>query len=495
MKNYPLAFSVTSLSFGIFLCLSLAGCQAGSKISSSTSSSSSSSSGSNAFASATVGATQGKQIPSTFMGFSHEWDTAQSMMGDSSTTVDTTYRQLLENLMEYGSGPIHIRIGGNSTDTSGEPTSSTVQPFAELANALGVHFTLGVNLGANNVQLAVDQVNAYGQQMPSKYLDAIEVGNEPDNYASSGYRTSTYGYSDYLADFDTWKNKITPVLPSGVLLMGASWASTSSLTHIANYASNESSSLSTLSQHYYIGDAQKVTDDSILLSSASATGGPQAVASAVTIAHNAGLPFRMGELNSLYNGGLAGVSNAFGSALWALDTMFEYWSVGADGVNWQVGSYSGNAYNPFAITTSTSSGKTTYAVTVNPLYYGLLLFQKATANRAYLLPVSLSTSANMKVWATVDTSGVARILVLNKDLNLSGDVSIKIGSFTKATVTRLTAPSYTSTSGVTLGGQTFDNSSDGTLQGTAATESYTASSGSFSIPITTASAMLVELSN
>lgn len=490
MRFTTLYFSKGLLIIGALLCVVLTGCLGANMVSSNSSTSDTDGS---VFATVKVGTTAGRQIPSTFMGFSHEWGTAQKIMGSSSTAVDEAYRQLLKNLMFYGADTIHVRIGGNSTDSSGEPDATTVQPFVELANTLGVNFTLGVNLGSNNVQLAVDQARFYAQQMPPAYLGAIEIGNEPDTYAANGYRPSGYSYNDYLADFDEWKVNILPVIPSSVRLMGASWASTSSLVNLSNYTSNEMSSLSTLSQHYYVGNAATVTDTKILLTSNAATYGPNAVATSVNIAHNAGLPFRMGELNSLYNGGLSGVSNTFQSSLWALDTMFEYWNVGVDGVNWQVGSYSGNPYNPFNITSSSSSGKTAYTVVVNPLYYGLLLFQQATANRAYLLPVTLKTSANLKTWATIDTYGCVRILVINKDTSMEGNVSISAGNYSKATVTRLLAPSYSSTKGITLGGQTFDDSSDGILQGAASTEAYSADAGSFSIPIKAVSAMLVQL--
>jgi hypothetical protein len=133
------------------------------------------------FANVAIGTAPGIAIPATFMGWSHEWGTAQYIMGDSTTGVDHIYRQLLQNLMAYGSGPILLRIGGDSSDKTPEPTSTTAQPFAELAKALGVKFYLGVNLGSDNVELAVAQAKAYVSQMPPGSLDAVEIGNEPDS--------------------------------------------------------------------------------------------------------------------------------------------------------------------------------------------------------------------------------------------------------------------------------------------------------------------------
>ena len=70
----------------------------------------------------------------------------------------------------------------------------------------------------------------------------------------------------------------------------------------------------------------------------SSTTGPKAVATAVTEAHTSGQKFRMGELGSISDAGVDGISDALGSALWAVDTMFEYANVGDDGVNWEASS-------------------------------------------------------------------------------------------------------------------------------------------------------------
>ncbi len=446
------------------------------------------------FANVSVGTTPGRAIPANFMGLSMEWGAAQTMIGDSTVGVDYIVRQLLKNLTAYGSNPINLRIGGCSTDKTGEPTSTTVQPFAELATALGTHFSLGVNLGSDNVGLAVDQAKAYVSQMPKGSLDAIEVGNEPDRYVFDGYRPSPYTFADYLADFNIWKTDITPFLPPGKKLMGPSWSDTSSLSNAVSFASAQMDDLADFTQHYYVAGANATTPEDILLTPIAASGGATAVAAAVIAAHNYGITFRMGEINSLYNGGEAGISNAFESALWAADAMFQYASVGVDGVNFHMGE-NGALYQAFAIKVQTSGASSSYSLTsVNPLYYGLLFFQAMTAKGSHLLPTNLSTSANMTTWATIDASGTQRLAIINKDLSLTGTVDVSIGGYTHAQVYRLTAPSYQSTSGVSFGGQTFDGSTDGTIQGSQTVESIDLTDGVFEIPMPITSAALVVFS-
>jgi hypothetical protein len=180
------------------------------------------------------------------------------------------------------------------------------------------------------------------------------------------------------------------------------------------------------------------------------------------------------------------VSDIFASALWAVDTMFEFASVGVDGVN-----FHGNS-STYALFTFDPSRKFTLT-SVRPVYYGALLFQQATANAARLLPVAVTTKANLKVWATVDNQGVVHVALINKDKTAQGDVTISLPGFGAGVLIRLSAGNYQATHGVTIGGQTFDGSTDGTIQGTASEETVTSSGGVYSVTLPPTSAALLTI--
>jgi hypothetical protein len=99
--------------------------------------------------------------------------------------------------------------------------------------------------------------------------------------------------------------------------------------------------------------------------------------------------------------------------------------------------------------------------------------------------------ANLKAWATIDSNGTIRIALINKDESAEGTVAISLAGFGAGTITRLTAPSYQATTGITLGGQTFDGSTDGTAQGTAYGETVEASGGVYTVAIAPTSAALL----
>ncbi len=128
---------------------------------------------------------------------------------------------------------------------------------------------------------------------------------------------------------------------------------------------------------------------------------------------------------------------------------------------------------------------------MNPLCYGLLFFQAATGKGARLLPVEVTTQANVKAWATVDESSTPRVSLINKDEAATGDVTVDMPGYTHATVLRLTAPSYKSLNGVKFAGQTFDESGNGRIRGKRVLESLSSKTGTFSVPMPVTSAALV----
>jgi len=430
-------------------------------------------------------------IPTSFLGFSHEWGVAETLMGDQANGVNSGYRTLVGTLAGKMGGPLVLRIGGGSTDTSGNATAATVQPFVELAQAENVRFILGVNLGSNNIQLAEQQANLFVASVPSSALSAIEIGNEPDDYAENGLRPSNYSWSDYQLQFQEWQqgitsqSKTTPI--AGPVLGGGGW-----IANAQTSAQHSTLSPSMITQHRYVAcynPADPFPAD-FLLQASSATSSIPVLKPYVVVAHQLKLPFRLDETNSICMGGQLGVSDTFSSALWAVDTMFELANIGVDGVNWH-SDFDGGAYNLFHF--SSPNGGKYYLLQVRPLYYGLLFFAQAAGNNAQLMNTSTLASGNVKVWVTTDGNGHAHMVIIDKEPSLAGNVQLTLPGFSSGTVSALEAPSYQSTSGITIAGQTFDGSSDGTLRGTATTSTVYPANGLWTIPVGAMSAVTVDL--
>jgi hypothetical protein len=331
------------------------------------------------------------------------------------------------------------------------------------------------------LDMAVSQAQNYITHMPAGSVDAIEVGNEPESYFDS--------YDEFLSDFMMWKDHIAPILPTGTKLMGPAWGDDSWIRdRESGFLSAGGDSVNPFSFHWYTGSAKKPHVADWLLLPSTATSVPDDIAPWVAIAHEHGIPFRIGEFNSLAAHGAPGISDTFQSALWAIDVMFGLADVGVEGVNWHSGP--GFAYDAISIDTQMSGSTTTYTTAVRPLYYGLLFFQQATGNHAHLIQAQVA-GANMTAWAIADENGTHRLVIINKDENSSEIVPVKINGYQHAQVVRLTAESYLSKDGITLAGQTFDNSPDGKLVGVFTAESYDVLHGEFHIPVGKTSAVLV----
>jgi len=183
-----------------------------------------------------------------------------------------------------------------------------------------------------------------------------------------------------------------------------------------------------------------------VLSENASAGIAERIEPAVRLAHSAGLPFRLTEMNSVTCGGLSGVSDTFATALWAPDALFEMLRAGVDGVNIHVRARAINA--AFALSRR--------EMTARPLMYGLMLFNRTLGPGARLTAVQVygqgRRAPRLKVWAVHVNGGGLHVLIIDKS-NRAANVDLRIPTAGPASVQRLLAPSVGSRSGVTLAGQ------------------------------------------
>jgi hypothetical protein len=224
---------------------------------------------------------------------------------------------------------------------------------------------------------------------------------------------------------------------------------------------------------------------SALLADAASAGLAQQVAPYVQVAHNAGLPFRMAEMNSASCSGKRGTSDTFAAALWVLDTLFNFANVGVDGVN--LHTLPGAPYELFTFT----HGPHGWRAFVHPEYYGMLLFAQAFPPGAQMLPVT-APSGPVKIWATRSTTSRIRVVLINKSTSSSANVQLTVpSSGGSASLEWLRASSVSARKGITLGGQGFGTSTaSGTLRRLRTTP-IVASGGVYTISLPPASAVLL----
>ena len=307
-------------------------------------------------------------------------------------------------------GPSVLRVGGNSVDrnvwtpngagnTTGQIAPSDVNALAAFVKAAGWQCLYGINLGgagpvpytsgsvtaATTPALAAEEVAYVASQFGSALL-GIEIGNECDLYGSSYFSGTTWNLSAFETLWSQFRAAIVAQTP-GVNVTGPADADNESSWTVPFGQWATKSNITLLTQHYYRGDGQSssstaanlITPDATLVSDLSILN---------TGAKGIGIPFRMSECNSYYNGGADGISDAYCSSLWVVDFLFDCALNGCAGTNFHGGG-NGDGYTPLA-----DSGGA--VVEARPEFYGILLFTLAGQGTLYTTSLSGSEASTLR---------------------------------------------------------------------------------------------------
>jgi len=377
-------------------------------------------------------------------------------------------------------GPSVLRVGGNSVDYTYWNPSGAGQTAGQIApsvvKATGWQCLYGVNLGGagpnpytngsvvakTTPALAADEA-AYAANAFGSALLGIEIGNEPDLYGKTYFSGAAWNVSVFETLWSQFRAAIISRTP-GIAITGPADASNSASWTVPFGQAVTKSDITLLTQHYYRANGQSpsstvdflITADSNLLN---------ILATLRTGAQGIGVPFRMAECNSFYNGGAPNVSDSYASALWAIDYLFDCAQASAAGVNFHGGG-SGTGYTPIA-----NSGSV--VIEARPEFYAMLLFTLAGQGTLYSTQL-LAGSLNATAYAVKNSSGGLNIVVLNKDSTQNLQLSIQLPqSATSATLMQMTqltqgasGPNLSASSGVTIQGATVGN--DGSFSPSAA---------------------------
>jgi hypothetical protein len=413
-------------------------------------------------------------MPPGFVGVSLEYSALHVYTGRSPAPINPVLIRLLRGLAP-GQAPV-LRIGGDSADQSWWPIRGTVAPAGvnytitpgwiqvarALASHLGAQMIMGLNMAGGRPAVTATEARVLFKGIGPRYITDFEIGNEPDVYAEFPWFTDRHGKTvfarasnwnllEFIAQYSQWRAAIPPVPLAGPAFAELNW-----ISGLGAFL-NVEHGLRLVTVHRYplragVTDTHSAIYASIpnLLSDQASAGLAQGVAPAVAAANAYGRPLRLDEMNSASNRGQRGVSDTFASALWVLDTMFNFANVGVAGVN--LHSLPNAAYELFTF----SNPHHVWQAFVHPEYYGMLMFAQAFPPGARFLPVS-GPSGPLKIWANQTPDGHIRVEMINKDTTNAYQVQIQVPGASIASLDYLQAPSVSSTTGVTLGGQTFGN--------------------------------------
>src|SRR3546814_336128 len=364
-------------------------------------------------------AASGPTIPADYVGLSYE--AAQFANPDFFTPSNKALIALFRELSPSGV----LRIGGGSSeytsyseqdptgpapfevfgpDTSKTEKHGTVTTALALRNlrgfldATGWTCIWGLNFGQGSKENAAAEAAAV-QRILAPRLMLIQIGNEVDGFRTR-YRPDTWGPADFIREWNEFHNAIVAAAP-GLKFAGPDISN--KLDYLTAFAAEapKHPDVVMLSAHYYAmgpaGNPEATIEQLMEPDPSTTTMRSERFPVVQKAVETSGLPYRMTEGNSCWNGGQPGVSDTLASALWCADAMLRFARLGWVGVNWHGG---GNGhYSPIVGAPSTGFSR-------RPEFYGIQFAQLLTG--ATFVPATLTGASRFVTAYAVERQGVRK---------------------------------------------------------------------------------------
>lgn len=387
-----------------------------------------------------------------------------------------------------------LRVGGNTADRPSIPVPNesdldNLFAFARAAN-VKVIYTLRLNQGDPH---AAARLADYILRHYRTQLQCFAIGNEPNVFSKQ--------YAPYLAEWKKYAEEITAPNNSPDAKFCGPSTSPGHESWAASFAKEfgDRGPLALIAQHDYPGgDARRATNAAAarekILSPAIDEHYAKFAANFVPVVLSNGLPYRLEEANSFYDGGAYDVSDTFASALWALDYQWWWAEHGASGINFHTGD---------KVASRDESKPCRYAVfwtvpggyNVHPLGYALKMFSITDGARLSNPTVENTNHLNIAVYEAAKSPNELYITVINREQGLGGRAARVVFpglDYDTAQALYLNAPdgNIAAKTGIRLGGAEI--SDDGAWNGKWTHLPRMADHGPMTLQLPAASAVLVK---
>ena len=322
---------------------------------------------------------RGPAIPGDFIGLSFE---ASNLLPDANSNhLFRAENKPLVNLFR-NTGIRHLRVGGGTVDipryaVAGRPDIDSLFAFAQAA---GVKVIFSFRLLNGNKTNAAALAEYIWQHYRSQ-LDSFSIGNEPDWKSYHNRDPNITNYPSFLAAWNDFAQTIIASVPdakfsgpdtgSNFPVPGATDTRYDGLGWTPRFAADERKSgiCAAVLQHDYVGQSANGVSvpaavDAMLSANWIQTHYSALYNNVLAPVVADGLPYRLTECND-YTGGVKDASDAFSSALWALDYMHWWAAHSCAGVNF---------HNRRGIPNDTIYWNSTGTFGINPKGYGLKAF-------------------------------------------------------------------------------------------------------------------------
>jgi hypothetical protein len=438
----------------------------------------------------------GAPVPERFLGLSFEVG-ALAQLGQYAHRGDlvTMLRSLGPGVLRFGGITADEDVAWSESGAAPAWASSAIGP-AQL-RAIGVlarrsdwKVLLTVGLAHYEPEAAAREVAAAHRAL-GPYLEAVEIGNEPDSYGSHGYRQVPWiaqGYEEQVSEYREAIDALSPGIPiAGPDVSGSGafpeWGEEEALS--------QGPALLT-GHHYPLGCAQTPPPSiEALLSPAIRGAEARSLSTYLTVARSSGgIPVRIDETNTVSCGGVAGISNTFASALWATAYITQAMAAGVAGINLEGAPASCLGYSPVCAPDPAALAQG--SLQAQPEWYALLLTSSLVGERPLPTTISGEGAPNLVAACFAGPEHSYRTVLVDDEPPGTSPFALELNlgaSTGPARVLRLSAPSPSATGEVLLGGRAV--AGDGAWAGATQTESIANHGGTLSLELAPSSAVLV----
>jgi hypothetical protein len=421
----------------------------------------------------------GAPVPQNFLGLSFE---AGSLSQIASYAAEgdlvTLLRSLGVGVLRFGGVTADERVGW-AENASERPAwaaqtldAADLRQLGALADNSGWQVLLTLGLAHYEPEAAAREAAAAKAALGER-LAAIEIGNEPNSYAAHGFRSEPWSIVQYDEQVTAYRNAIEALAP-GIPLAGPDSSGSKAFESWGlGEAIHQLPAL--LTGHHYPLSCNEQPPPTIerLLSPEIRQLEQASLRHYTKIAELIEIPFRLDEANTVSCGGVAGISNTFASALWAVNFLAKAMAMGVAGINLQGNPSNCSGYTPLCATTSEALA--TGALVAQPEWYALLLAKQLLGERplrtsissplgplapstpgATAAPGQTPSAPNVEVTTFLASDGTLRFVAVDDDPPGSRSVALGLhvgAGFHGASILALTAPAPAALSGVRLGGQ------------------------------------------
>jgi hypothetical protein len=430
-------------------------------------------------------AAPGPAVPERFLGLSFEVAALNQL-------VQYAHRGDLVALLK-SLGPGMLRFGGITADENvGWTDAATPRPawassaigpadmkaLGELAKRSGWQVLLTVGLAHYEPQAAAREV-ASAKHALGPYLAAVEIGNEPDAYGRHGFRELPWIAQGYEEQVSAYREAIGALTP-GVPIAGPDVSGSGVFPEWGEEEAFSQEPALLTGHHYPLGCAQTPAPSiEALLSPGTRNREAQSLATYLTVAKAHDIPLRIDEANTVSCGGVAGISDTFGSALWATSYITQAMAAGAAGINLEGNPTHCVGYTPLCAPDQNAVLNGT--LRAQPEWYALLLTRSLVGERP--VPATISNGAgpapaepapppeeagqptpesppptsapNLVAGAFAGAKGTVQIVLVDDEPRGADPLDLQLKGLSQgkadARVLRLTAPSPAASAGVLFG--------------------------------------------